>query len=131
MKLLECLALLDFALESLHAGKRVPVPIGAYYDLVPLLIPLSKKLGTLQTSSECRICLQQLEEAVNLVQFPVGSVYLPDAARDTLVSGINSLRDAICLEAFEYFKWNDFEPTPEVVKIMKSVVQVALRRGVI
>ena len=60
-----------------------------------------------------------------------GLTNLTDDMKKAFVSGINELRSAIYLLAYSYFQVNDFEPTPQIIPIMRSVVQCAIERGVL
>lgn len=60
-----------------------------------------------------------------------GLTNLTESMKTTVTSGISDLRSMVCMKAFEFFKVNDFEPTKEVIPIMRDVVKVALEKGAI
>lgn len=129
MKMLECLAMLKYLLSRLEAGKRVQVPVSTYNEIKQVLIPLYKKVAVF-SNDETQLAMEQLIEAVNLVD--VSSLqYLTDAARDAIVEGINFLQDAISMQAFDFFKMNDFEPTDQIIPLMRDVVRVAAMKGAV
>lgn len=129
MKMLECIAMLDYLLSSLEAGKRIQVPASKYNEVKSVLIPLYKKVATF-SNEQTQLALEALLEAVNVID--IGAMqYLTDTARDALVEGINDVKEAIAMQAFEYFKVNDFEPSESVTPLMREVVTVAAMKGVI
>lgn len=129
MKMLECIAMLDYLLNALEAGKRVQVPASKYGEVKSVLIPLYKKVATF-SNEQTQLALERLLEAVNVID--IGSMqYLTDTARDALVEGLNDVKSEVAMQAFEYFTTHDFEPSETVTPLMREVVTVAAMKGVI
>lgn len=99
-------------------------------EVQTVIIVLNKKLAnednTLLTVRMCDIL-----EAVQVVKSTQGIMFLTEAMKDSINSGIEELLSCLRLQAFEYFKVNDFEPTPQIIPVMRSVVKEALAKGVI
>ncbi len=130
MKMLECIAMLNYLLGKLEAGKRVQVPIAVYEEIKTVLIPLYKQVSTFSTETT-QFSINALLEAVNLVSLGTDIQFIPDAARDALVEGIENVKDAIAMQAFEFYKVNDFEPTETIIPIMRDVVRIAAMKGAV
>lgn len=70
-------------------------------------------------------------ESVFVIKSTNGLINLTDAMKNTLVSGISEISDLISLLAYSYFQTHDFEPTNEIIPVMRNVVRVALAKGVL
>lgn len=68
-------------------------------------------------------------EALAEVEKVQGALVLTDAMKTAISEGITELLNTVQLLAFEYFKYNEFEPTPEIVPVMRAVVATALANG--
>lgn len=129
MKMLECIAMLNYLLSQLEAGKRIQVSTSVYNEVKAVLIPLYKKIATF-SNEQTQFALESLLEAVNMID--VSSLqYLTDTARDALVEGVTCVKDEVAMQAFEHFKSNEFEPTDDIVPIMRDVVRTAAMKGAI
>lgn len=130
MRYLECIAMLEFLLKKLHSGQRMQVPVTVADDAQQVMVQLNRKLEDNQ-DTELRVKLRDTMEAIAEVNNVQGILVLTDAMKQALVSGVTDLLNTLQLLAFDYFKYNDFEPTEEVIPIMRNVVATALARGVI
>lgn len=130
MHYLECIALLQYLLKKLHAGQRQQVPATITEDVLTNIIAINKKLEK-ESLPDITMRIRDVMASTNEIRETQGIMNLTDAMRNSLTSGITELQDAICLLAFEYYKVNDFEPTPQVIPVMRKVVQAALAKGVI
>lgn len=130
MRYLECIAMLEFLLKKLHSGQRTQVPVTVADDAQQVMVQLNRKLEDNQ-DTELRVKLRDTMEAIAEVNNVQGILVLTDAMKQALVSGVADLLNTLQLLAFDYFKYNDFEPTEEVIPIMRNVVATALARGVI
>lgn len=130
MRYLECIAMLEFLLKKLHSGQRTQVPVTVADDAQQVMVQLNRKLEDNQ-DTELRVKLRDTMEAIAEVNNVQGILVLTDAMKQALVSGVTDLLNTLQLLAFDYFKYNDFEPTEEVIPIMRNVVATALARGVI
>lgn len=130
MRYLECIAMLEFLLKKLHSGQRTQVPVTVADDAQQVMVQLNRKLEDNQ-NTELRVKLRDTMEAIAEVNNVQGILVLTDAMKQALVSGVTDLLNTLQLLAFDYFKYNDFEPTEEIIPIMRNVVATALARGVI
>lgn len=130
MRYLECIAMLEFLLKKLHSEQRTQVPVTVADDAQQVMVQLNRKLEDNQ-DTELRVKLRDTMEAIAEVNNVQGILVLTDAMKQALVSGVTDLLNTLQLLAFDYFKYNDFEPTDEVIPIMRNVVATALARGVI
>ena len=130
MRYLECIAMLEFLLKKLHSGQRTQVPVTVADDAQQVMVQLNRKLEDNQ-DTELRVKLRDTMEAIAEVNNVQGILVLTDAMKQALVSGVTDLLNTLQMLAFDYFKYNDFEPTEEIIPIMRNVVATALARGVI
>lgn len=130
MRYLECIAMLEFLLKKLHSGQRTQVPVTVADDAQQVMVQLNRKLEDNQ-DTELRVQLRDTMEAIAEVNNVQGILVLTDAMKQALVNGVTDLLNTLQLLAFDYFKYNDFEPTEEIIPIMRNVVATALARGVI
>lgn len=130
MRYLECIAMLEFLLKKLHSGQRTQVPVTVADDAQQVMVQLNRKLEDVQ-DTELRVKLRDTMEAIAEVNNVQGILVLTDTMKQALVSGVTDLLNSLQLLAFDYFKYNDFEPTEEVTPVMRGVVATALARGII
>lgn len=64
-----------------------------------------------------------LIQAIGVVQEMKSVKYLSDNMKQTLVEGINTLKTEVSKLAYEYYSSVDFEPTEEVIPLMREVVK--------
>lgn len=130
MHYLECIAMLDYLLKKLHSGQRVQVPISAVDDVQQVMVQLNRKLQNEQ-DTQFKVKIRDVMEALEEVRALKGALVLTDTMKTALVNGVSELLQIVQLKAFEYYKYNDFEPTPEVIPVMRDVVKTALANGAI
>ena len=70
-------------------------------------------------------------ESIIAIKSTAGLTHLTDVMKNTLNNGITELVDILSLEAYSFFQVNDFEPTEEIIPVMRHVVSVALAKGVL
>lgn len=61
----------------------------------------------------------------------LGMVNITDTMKQELINGVDSIKVIVCTEAFNFYDTHDFEPTPEVVPIMRDIVEVAADNGLL
>lgn len=128
MRYLECIEMLTYLLKKVYAGQRKQVPVAACNEVQDVVIQVQKKLeGDLLPMEKAII--RDLLNAVNLALDTQGMLNLTDTMKTSVVDGIQELYNAIALKAFKYYKVNDFEPTDEIIPIMRKVVEVAVKKG--
>lgn len=128
MRYLECIEMLTYLLKKVYAGQRKQVPVAACNEVQDVVIQVQKKLESDLLPMEKAI-IRDLLNAVNLALDTQGMLNLTDTMKTSVVDGIQELYNAIALKAFEYYKVNDFEPTEEIIPIMRKVVEVAVKKG--
>lgn len=55
--------------------------------------------------------------------------YLTDVMKQTLISGVIQIETCVAVEAFEYYSKTEFDDTPNVVPLMKRVVELYVDNG--
>lgn len=130
MHYLQCIAMLEYLLQKLNAGQRVQVPVEIVDEVQNVLIALNKKLER-ENNREITLRIRDIMEAAIEVRNATGLTFLTDDMKNAITSGIHELLSHIRILAFNYFKINDFEPTPEIIPIMRGVVEEALLKGVV
>ena len=130
MHYLECIAMLEFLLKKLHSGQRTQVPVTVVDDVQQVLVQVDRKLQQ-ETSPEIKARIRDAMEAAAEVQGITGVLVLTDNMKLALTSGVTELLSSTQMLAYEYYKYNDFDPTPEIIPIMRGVVSTALARGAI
>lgn len=128
MRYLECIEMLTYLLKKVYAGQRKQVPVATCNEVQEVVIQVQKKLENDLVPRE-RAIIRDLLNAVNLALDAQGMLNLTDTMKTSVVEGIQELYDAIAIKAYEYYKINDFEPTDEIIPIMRKVVEVAVRKG--
>lgn len=130
MHYLECIAMLDFLLKKLHSGQRTQVPVTVVDDVQQVMVQVNRKLEK-ETDVQITARIRDVMEALLEVSQVKGALVLTDTMKTALVSGVQELMTGIQLVAYEYFKYNDFEPTQEIVGIMRGIVATALAKGLL
>ena len=130
MHYLECIALLDYLLKKLHAKDRQQVPIEALSDMFQNLQTIKQRLAN-EKDSLLATRLNDVMSCYASIVDVKGLTNLTGDMKEAIVSGLMELRTNICLLAYSYFTTHDFEPTDEIVKIMRSVVECAIKEGVL
>ena len=130
MRYLECIEMLSYLLKKVYAGQRKQVPVSVCKEVREVVIQVNKKLQDDLSPMEVAV-VRDILNAVTLAEDARGLINLTDAMKTALVDGLTELKSAIAMLAFNYYKTNDFEPTPEIVLIMREVVEIALEKGVI
>lgn len=128
MNYLECMALLSYVSKKLCAGQRMQVPVSVLDEMQTSLISLRKRLE----KEEDPMMMNKLNDlmiAVNDIKKTNGLISLTDNMKQVCVDGVRDLADDIAIKAFYYFKTHEFEPTQQIIPIMRRVVEVALERG--
>jgi len=122
--------MLMYLLKKVYAGQRKQVPVSVCDEVQQVIIQVQKKLEKDLIPADQAV-VRDLLNAVGLAADTAGILNLTDAMKNSIVEGIQELRASIALKAFEYYKTHDFEPTDEIIPIMRYVVEVAARKGVV
>ena len=130
MHYLKCIALLNFLLKKLCEGQRQQVPVSTVNEAQRIMVSL-KSLLEESESVEIAVRLDDIMSAIISIKSTEGLTFLTEAMKESLVVGIREMSDMIAIEAFMYFRLHDFELTEEIKPVLRSVVEVALEKGVI
>lgn len=130
MKYLECLMMIRYLLSKLESESRKQVPVDCLHELRANVMDMSTKLMDAPTT-KILMKLRSLQEALAVIKVTPGTMFLTDRMKSILVDGFKSLREEIHLATFEYFKYNDFEPTEVIIDLMREVVETAAKKGVV
>lgn len=130
MHYLECIALLEYLQKKLFAGQRQQVPISTVSEVHTVMVALNKRLEKEQ-SVEVKARLRDIMESIIAIKGTQGLTVLTDSMKTTLTAGIDELIVDLSLLSFEYFKLHEFEPTDQIIPVMRNVVSVALEKGVV
>ena len=130
MHYLRCIALLKFLQKKLYAGQRQQVPVATVDEVQQGIIGVQKLLEN-ENNAEIRNRLNDVMSSLLAVKSTSGLMYLTEVMKNTLNSGLSELSDMLSLEAYTYFQTHDFEPTEEIIPVMRNVVSVALAKGVL
>ncbi len=130
MHYLKCIALLSFMLKKLNAGQRASVPISAVDEVQTGMVSIQTLLGG-EKDPEVSNRINDVMASTLIIKQTQGLVNLSDDMKNTLIQGVTELKDMISLLAFDYFKVHDFEPTKQLIPVLRTVVKTALEKGVI
>lgn len=130
MHYLECIAMLEYLLKKLHKGQRTQVPVSTMDDVQEVMVQTNRKLEK-ENDPKISIKIRDVMEALEEVKTLKGALVLTDAMKTALVNGVDELLQLVQLNTFEYYKYHEFEPTEEVVKVMRGVVKTALANNLI
>ena len=130
MHYLKCIALLEFLQKKLYAEQRQQVPVSVVSEVQRTLIGV-QKLMEKETDPEVSNRIDDIMVSIIAVQNTPGLTSLTDSMKTTITSGVSELSEMLSLKAYRYFQVNDFEDTPEIIPVLRSVVKVALQKGVL
>jgi hypothetical protein len=69
--------------------------------------------------------------AVTISGQKIGMTNLTDTMKQELISGIDSVKDIVCVQAYKFYSKVDFDDTPDVVELMRDVVSAAADHGLL
>lgn len=58
-----------------------------------------------------------------------GMVNLTDTMKQELIEGIKNVKSAVADAAFHFYEKHEFEPRPEVIPLMRDVVEAYVEAG--
>lgn len=128
MQYLDCMEMLNYALETLKDGQRVQVPTSKMSDLMTIILRVSDRIGNEQSLS-FKTTKDDLLQAILVVQEMKSVSYLNDSIKQTLIEGFKSLKVDVARLAYPYYSLVDFEPTEEVIPLMRDVVKMYSQGG--
>lgn len=129
MHYLKCIALLGFLQKKLCVGQRQQVAVSVVDEIQRSLISVKAMLK--ESSPEENNMIDDIMSSILAVKETSGLINLTESMKNTIGSGLAELQSSISLRAFEFFKVNEFEPTEQIIPVMRTVVKTALEKGVI
>ncbi len=121
MNYLEALEICLSALEMMQAGKRVQVPRAKLDELKNMLSQIMSIVEEMNRTPELNIAVEGLFNAISAA-LEINMQVLPDAIKGSIESGLLMVKHEVGEKAFEYFTFHEFEPTPEIIPLMREVV---------
>lgn len=128
MHYLKCIAICEYLQRKLYARQRQQVPVESMGELQNLLVSLRKRLEN-ENNLELTTAINDMMLGVNQVKQIQGIQFLPEKMKDSLVEGVIKIQRMISMKAFTYFQVNEFEPTEQIIPIMRTVVRIAYEEG--
>lgn len=122
MKYLDCMEMLNYGLQVLKENQRVQVPVVKLNELLLIITRTTDRLKEEQTPA-FRTTRDDLIQAINVVQEMKSVKYLSDNMKNNLVDGIETLKLEVAKLAYDFYSMNDFDPSPEVIPLMRDVVR--------
>ena len=129
MKYLDCIEMLNYALNVLKVDSRVQVPVSKMQEVLMILTRLSKRMEN-DASMQFATLLNDSINAIGVVQSMSSIKYLSDTMKQTLAEGLYSIKFEVATVAFNYYSTNDFEPTDTVIPLMRDVVKTVSLGGI-
>ncbi len=143
MHFLECIAMLRYLEKKLQANQRDQVSVQLIPEVLSVIVQVNKKLeGSLPPGNQYLQVSSDLMHALYAIQQTAGITYLTDSMKNTVVDGIRSLQDELCVFAYKYFTVNkipddvckmletdDGTDTTSSMSILRKVAEVAINNG--
>lgn len=88
-----------------------------------IVVRVNKKVENSDNTAFIRVGLNDLTMSISIAQENKAVRYLTDQMRQALAEGLRSVRTNLCKLAYRYYSDFDFEPTDQVIPLMREVVQ--------
>lgn len=126
MKYLDCIELLNLALQILKSGQRSQVPLAKLTEVQTLVTRCSKKVRELPlVTARC----EDILIGIGVAQANQAIQYLPQSMRDVLIQGIQSCLSAICDVAWDYYSTCDVPISEETIPLLRTLVANHFEKG--
>ena len=125
---LDSIALLNYNLKKLNADKRDQVPTSVLPEIRQISSVATTKIGT-EPRLMYKMAYEDLLEALVTAQSLTGMKNLTDKMKQMVIDGIRTMKRELCVEAYDYYSTHDFEPTEQIIPIMREVVKEHLFGG--
>lgn len=122
MKYLDCMEMLNYGLQILKENQRVQVPVSKLNELLMVVTRTTERLKDEQTPA-FRTTRDDIIQAISVIQDMKSVKYMSDNMKNNLVDGVETLKLEVAKLAYEYYSMCDFEPTKEIIPIMRDVVR--------
>lgn len=126
MKYLDCVELLQLALQILKNGQQGQVPVSRLDEVLVLLKRCSDKLLDLPTAQAK--CFDLLA-GISVVQANKSVLYLPQAMRGTLLQGISSVLTEVCEAAWCHYSVHDAPVNDQTIPLLRTIVEYHFSNG--
>lgn len=119
MKYLDCIELLNLALQLLKSGRRDQVPLTKLSEVQTLVMRCMKRSEDLPiVQARCNDLLM----GISVAQGNQAVLYLPQSMRDVLVQGIQNCLSDICDAAWDYYSTRDVPMSDQTMPLLRIVV---------
>lgn len=123
MKYLEEIELLNFQLEVLQEGKRVAVTTEDLDSITSTLCTLINLLGTDVQKGTIGMTISDIYGALTAIK-KMDMEKVEYEMRNSIVTGLQSLKKQIAELAYYYYETHDFIPDENNIPILKEVVSL-------
>jgi hypothetical protein len=122
------MAILNYGLSVLKENQRVQVPVSKLSEVMTAVMRTSERLGT-EATLQFNITRDSVIQAIGVAQEMKDIKFLSDNAKSILVDGLSSLKFEVAQLAYDYYSMHDFEPTEEIIPVMRDVVRTYSQGG--
>lgn len=129
MKYVDCIEMLNYALTVLKVDSREQVPVGKMSELLMVLTRLGKRMED-EESVKYTTMMNDLIQAIGVVQMMTSVKYINDNMKRTLADGFQGLKLEVAKAAYDYYLVHDFEPTEAVIPLMRDIVKTVSTGGI-
>lgn len=119
MKYLDCIELLELALQLLKNGRRDQVPVSKLTEVQTLIVGCRKRaVENPMLEARCDDILL----GISAVQGGSSITYLPQSMRDVLLQGIQECLASVCSDAWDYYSVHDVPISNQTTPLLRTVV---------
>lgn len=123
MKYLDCIELLNLALQQLRKGQRDQVPLSKLPEVLTLVTQSYRRTD----NDEVKTFLTDVINGLNIAQQNTAVKFLPVSMKETLVEGIERALASICDLAWDYYTEHDVpEDHPN---LLRTIVEYHYFKG--
>jgi hypothetical protein len=121
MKYINTMAFLNTALIQIKHNRREPITKSMLKTLLAVL-------GKMQSGTSDTRFVQTLSDTIDAVQDILstdGLTLVPDSIKQQLIQNLLTMKTRTAELAYSYYLFCDFEPTEEIIPIMREIVYLA------
>lgn len=119
MKYLDCIELLNLALQLLKNGQRDQIPLSKLTEVQILVTRCAKRAPDLPfVTAKCSDLLM----GISVARTNQAVRYLPQQMRDILTQGIQACMAEICDAAWEYYSTREVPISDETIPLLRVLV---------
>ena len=127
MRYLECIELLNLALQLLRDGQREQVPLSRLAEVQILVMRLRTRLTDIPIAAS--LC-DDITGAITIAQSNKSVMNLSQRMRDILVTGLHDCLSAVCEAGWEYYSNHDVPISETTIPLLTILVSNHFNRGV-